>query len=94
MLKTQKKKQPRGLSPAPVLELNAAGVDIGATEIYIAVPPDRDTQPVRRFATFTEDLLGAADWLQRCRIETVAKGDGTIGPGTKPHHPESYYVEA
>jgi transposase len=72
MLKTKKKTQPRGLSPAPVLELNAAGVDIGATEIYIAVPPDRDSQPVRRFATFTEDLLAAADWLQRCRIETVA----------------------
>jgi transposase len=61
-----------GLSPAPVLEPNAAGVDIGATEIYIAVPPDRDTQPVRRFATFTEDLMAAADWLERCLIETVA----------------------
>jgi transposase len=72
MLKAQKKTQRRGLSPAPVLEPNAAGVDIGATEIYIAVPPDRDAQPVRRFATFTEDLVAAADWLQRCRIETVA----------------------
>ncbi len=51
---------------------NAAGVDIGATEIYIAVPADRDTQPVRRFAAFTEDLKAAADWLERCRIETVA----------------------
>jgi transposase len=68
MLKRQKKPQPRGLLPAPVLEPNAAGVDIGATEIYIAVPPDRDDQPVRRFATFTEDLVAAADWLQRCRI--------------------------
>jgi transposase len=54
------------------LEPNAAGIDIGATEIYIAVPPDRDAQPVRRFATFTEDLVAAADWLQRCGIETVA----------------------
>ena len=71
MLK-QKNKKANGLSSAPVLEPNAAGVDIGATEIYIAVPPDRDAQPVRRFATFTEDLIAAADWLQRCRIETVA----------------------
>jgi len=68
----QKNKKANGLSSAPVLEPNAAGVDIGATEIYIAVPPDRDAQPVRRFATFTEDLIAAADWLQRCRIETVA----------------------
>jgi hypothetical protein len=72
MPKRRKKAPPRGLAPAPVLEPNAAGVDIGATEIYVAVPPDRDSQPVRRFATFTEDLIGAADWLERCGIETVA----------------------
>ena len=41
------------------LELNAAGVDVGATEIYIAVPADRDPQPVCRFSTFTEDLHAA-----------------------------------
>ena len=72
MLKEQKEKQPRGLVPTPVLEPNAAGIDIGATEIYIAVPSDRGAQPVRRFATFTEDLVAAADWLQRCGIETAA----------------------
>jgi len=60
---------------APVLlSLNpkAAGVDIGATEIYIAVPGDRDPQPVRCFSTFTEDLHAAADWLKACHIDTVA----------------------
>ena len=61
MPKRRKKMPPRGLAPAPMLEPNAAGVDIGATEIYIAVPADRDSQPVRRFATFTEDLIAAAD---------------------------------
>jgi transposase len=70
--RSRKKVSQGGLSPVPVLEPNAAGVDIGATEIYIAVPADRDTQPVRRFATFTEDLMAAADWLERCGIETVA----------------------
>src|SRR5437899_7077031 len=54
------------------LNPNAAGVDIGATEIYIAVPADRDPQPVRHFSTFTEDLHAAADWLKSCQIETVA----------------------
>ena len=60
------------LSSAPVLERNAAGVDVGATEIYVAVPAERDPQAVRRFATFSEDLRAAADWLQQCGIETVA----------------------
>lgn len=54
------------------LNLNAAGIDIGATEIYIAVPGDRDPQAVRCFPTFTEDLHAAAAWLKACRIETVA----------------------
>ena len=72
MLKKQKNTKSRGLVPTPVMEPNAAGIDIGATEIYIAVPADTDIQPVRRFATFTEDLVAAADWLQRCGIETAA----------------------
>lgn len=56
----------------PVLNPDAAGIDIGATEIYVAVPADRDTEPVRMFATFTQDLNELADWLQQCRIRTVA----------------------
>ena len=48
MAKRRRKAPPRGLAPVPVLEPNAAGVDIGATEIYIAVPVDRDSEPVRR----------------------------------------------
>jgi transposase len=45
---------------------------VGATEIYIAVPPDRDARPVRCFRTFTADLKAAADWLRQCGIESVA----------------------
>jgi hypothetical protein len=54
------------------IELNAAGIDVGATEIFVAVPPDRDPQPVRSFPTFTADLRAMAAWLVRCRITTVA----------------------
>ena len=61
-----------GVSSAHAIDPNAAGIDIGATEIYIAVPVDRDPHPVRRFSTFTEDLLAAADWLEHCRVATVA----------------------
>ena len=56
----------------PILKPNAAGVDIGATGIFVAVPADRDPQPVRSFQTFTEDLHRLADWLTSCGIETVA----------------------
>jgi len=66
---TDKRKR---ISPGSGLEPNAAGVDVGATEIYIAVPEGRDAEPVRRFATFTEDLQAAAEWLRRCRVKTVA----------------------
>jgi transposase len=64
--------QRKRISPGSGLQRNAAGVDVGATEIYIAVPEGRDAEPVRRFATFTEDLRAAAEWLQRCRVKTVA----------------------
>jgi transposase len=56
----------------PVMRSNAAGIDIGATEIYVAVPADRDAENVRSFPTFTQDLYRLADWLKRCGIETVA----------------------
>jgi transposase len=54
------------------IEPNAAGIDVGATEIYVAVAGDRDAEPVRCFATFTGDLQGMAKWLQHCAITTVA----------------------
>jgi len=55
-----------------VFEPNAAGIDIGAREIYIAVPADRDEQPVRKCETFTGDLHQMAEWLVRCGITMAA----------------------
>src|SRR6185436_21115380 len=51
---------------------NAAGIDIGAREIFCCVPADRAKQSVRRFGTKTPDLEEMAQWLKDCRIETVA----------------------
>jgi hypothetical protein len=56
----------------PILEENAAGIDVGAREMFVAVPPDRDQHPVRVFDTFTEDLQQLAEWLVECGIKTVA----------------------
>lgn len=56
----------------PTLHPHAAGIDIGAREIYVAVPPGTGVRPVRSFATFTEDLLALRDWLKACGVTTVA----------------------
>lgn len=61
----------------PIIEqinLNAAGIDIGATTHYVAVPPGRapEGKDVRSFASFTADLYALAAWLKKCNIDTVA----------------------
>jgi transposase len=56
----------------PVQEGNACGIDVGSREMYVAVPPDRDPEPVQVFQTFTEDLKRLAEWVVACRITTVA----------------------
>jgi transposase len=53
------------------LNLNAAGIDVGADAHWVAVPKDRDEQPVRCFGAFTADLYALAEWLRQCQIETV-----------------------
>jgi transposase len=54
------------------INLNAAGLDIGDDEIYVAVPEGRAPVSVKVFKTFTADLEALADWLGTCDIETVA----------------------
>ena len=56
----------------PVLHPDAAGIDVGASELFVAVPADRDPEPVRSFPTFTQDLYELVDWLQGCGIRSVA----------------------
>lgn len=54
------------------INLNAAGLDIGAAEIWVSVPADRAEAAVRVFPNFTVDLHRLADWLEACQIDTVA----------------------
>ncbi|HKZ79071.1 MAG TPA: transposase [Pyrinomonadaceae bacterium] len=56
------------VEPLTCVYPNAAGLDIGAREIWASVPADRDPEPVRCFGTFTPDLQR----LVACRIDTVA----------------------
>ena len=55
-----------------VLHPDAAGIDIGNESHYVAVPPSRDKQPVRRFGCTTAELKAMAAWLKQCSIQTVA----------------------
>ena len=62
----------KSLSLLERVNRNAAGIDCGSAEHYVAVPPDRDAMHVRKFRTFTADLHGLAEWLVACGITTVA----------------------
>ncbi len=53
------------------VNLNAAGVDVGASSHFVAVSADHAEPPVREFAAFTADLYRLADWLEECGVETV-----------------------
>ena len=65
-----------------VIHPDAAGIDFASEVDYVAVPADRDPQPVRHFGPTTDELIALADWLQRCGIRTVAmEGPAGRGPG-------------
>jgi transposase len=71
----QRSRKSEGRRSMPLMERiqpDAAGVDCGERSHFVAVPPDRDPEPVREFRTFTADLNRLADWLTQCRIKTVA----------------------
>ena len=74
----RRKKPGRAKVPVPPelkhVNLNAAGIDIGSEEHYVAVPPGRDPEgrDVRHFGAFTGELCALADWLEDCGVRTVA----------------------
>ena len=69
---TKRTPKKRHLDDLACVYPNAAGLDIGSAEIVVAVPPERDAEPVRVFATFTADLHALVAWLLACGIDTVA----------------------
>src|ERR1700739_4619985 len=71
MRKDRRKPMVRYYEGLPQIRANAAGMDIGAEEIWVDVG-NKDVEGVRRFGTFTADLNEMAEWLKQCGIETVA----------------------
>lgn len=65
--------KPGSASPAfPLINPNAAGIDLGSRTHFVAVPDGRDAQPVRQFGCYTAQLQDMAEWLKGCGIETIA----------------------
>jgi transposase len=65
----------------PIAHPHAAGVDVGATALWVAVPPQNAAAPpvrpglpenVRAFGACTADLRALADWLRQRGVTTVA----------------------
>jgi len=66
------RKKKAALPPLSITYPDAAGIDIGASSHFVAVPVGRDTEPVREFAAFTADLRLLVQWLRDCRVTAVA----------------------
>jgi transposase len=68
----KQRRRTKRVDEMPRCHPNAAGIDIGAREHWVAVPADRSSTPIRSFKTMTTDLHQLADWLLECGIDTVA----------------------
>ena len=50
----------------------AAGIDVGGSSHWVAVPPHLAEEAVREFGVMTDDLNAMAEWLRACGVDTVA----------------------
>ena len=74
-MKRKSKKSVRTIPKIDTLKqinLNAAGIDVGSSELWVCVPEGRTEESVRIFQTFTRDLHEIANWLKACGVTTVA----------------------
>lgn len=55
-----------------IVHPDAAGIDVGGSEHWVAVSPERDAEPVRRFGCFTADIREMAGWLVEKGVRSVA----------------------
>jgi len=69
---TKIKSKSRSVLSLPIVNPDAAGIDVSATMHAVAVPIGRDIEHVKEFGAFTEDLHSIAKWLLECGITTVA----------------------
>ena len=68
----KKRARRRALDGLQVRNPNAAGIDIGSRQHWVAVPEGSCDEPVRSFDSFTAGLHELAEWLAECGVDTVA----------------------
>lgn len=71
-MKTKGKKKTKRIESFPVVHSHAAGIDVGDTEMVVAVSPDVCVENVRTFGTFSCDHDQIVSFLQDCGIKHVA----------------------
>lgn len=72
MSKNNTKDKKKSTDGFPTIQPDAAGIDISSSSHFVAVPVDRDEEPVKEFLGFTDDLIAMVAWLKKCKIKTVA----------------------
>lgn len=71
--KSDTRNRKRPLRSLQAIQPNAAGIDLGSREHWVACPPREDDTPnVKRFGTTTPELYRLADWLKEQGVKTVA----------------------
>ena len=55
-----------------IVHPNCSGIDVGGGEHWVAVDPEKCDDPVRKFSTFTDDLIALAKWLESMDVKVVA----------------------
>ncbi len=65
-------KEPVDFDILEQINLNAAGADIGAEEIWVTVPANRTEVATRSFKTYTVELHKIGAWLRECGVDTLA----------------------
>lgn len=71
--KVTRKSRKRQAHLLKAVQPNAAGIDLGAREHWVAAPPLPDGSPnVERFGTTTPELLRLCEWLKQQQVTTVA----------------------
>jgi transposase len=56
----------------PLVNPNAAGIDVGDTMHAVAVPEGRDQMRVKTFGAMTSDVQQIIAWLHQCKVDTIA----------------------
>jgi len=54
-----------------IINPDSAGIDIGASSHFVAVPSGRDTETVQEFGCYTPDIEKMIAWLKKCHIKTI-----------------------